>query len=275
MELILYLFIIFSIFNFIYSNEDKVSYKPIDINPGEMISKTISYDDIISLNLNKIKFFDNYYYIHVFSINCEIEINILSDWSTEERKDVVVTKINNNSNTFLIKTESNEKVIEIKPLNNKLNNNKNEECSLVINTLSSDFNLEVKEENPTIFYFKDGLNHINLLYDYNNIKDKTFIAFQFLFNEKEIFEITITGLKTEQKRTISNSYNFFLTKDLFDNENDNIKINIIKKESKIPVLVTFRVISNEFNPLILQKNYLNYGFITSDNEYQYYYMKNF
>ena len=151
MELILYFFIIFSIFNFIYSNEDKVSYKQISINPGKMFSKTISYDDIILLNPNKIKFVDNYYYyIHVFSINCEIEINILSDWSTEERKDVVVTKINNNSNTFLIKTESNEKVIEIKPLNNKLNNNKNEECSLVINTLSSDFNLEVKEENPTI-----------------------------------------------------------------------------------------------------------------------------
>ena len=276
MELILYFFIIFSIFNFIYSNEDKVSYKQISINPGKMFSKTISYDDIILLNPNKIKFVDNYYYyIHVFSINCEIEINILSDWSTEERKDVVVTKINNNSNTFLIKTESNEKVIEIKPLNNKLNNNKNEECSLVINTLSSDFNLEVKEENPTIFYFEDGLNQIDLLYSYNNIKDKTFIAFQFLFNEKENFEITITGLKTEQKRKISNSYNFFLTKDLFDNENDNIKINIIKKESKIPVLVTFRVISNEFNPLILQKNYLNYGFITSDNEYQYYYMKIF
>ena len=213
MELILYFFIIFSIFNFIYSNEDKVSYKQISINPGKMFSKTISYDDIILLNPNKIKFVDNYYYyIHVFSINCEIEINRLSDSSTEERKDIVVTKINYNSDAYFIQTYSTGEIIEIKPLNNKLNNNKNKECSLVINTLSSDFNLEVKEENPTIFYFKDGLNHINLLYDYNNIKDKTFIAFQFLFNEKENFEITITGLKTEQKRTISNSYNFFFNK---------------------------------------------------------------
>jgi hypothetical protein len=50
-----------------------------------------------------------------------------------------------------------------------------------------------------------------------------------------------------------------------------LHINLIKLEDyNQPTLLTFKVISNKFSPLVLQKNYVNQGFITSNNSYQYY-----
>ena len=208
---------------------------------------------------------------HIFSIDCQIEVELNNPFN--------ISKITNqrDSHAYPIKIIPNYwnadnyyNNIIIKAINNKINNIKNRKCPLIINSFYNENELIVKEENPTIFFFDNNLREIKLLYDFANIKDKSFITFSFIFNEIAKFEIEIS--ETKQKRKISNSNNIFLTNESIDKlDSLHIKLKRID-ENESPVFLSFRVITNNFNPILLQKNYLNQGFITSNNNFQYYYM---
>ena len=68
----------------------------------------------------------------------------------------------------------------------------------------------------------------------------------------------------------SSSSNIFLPSNIFDGKEITLTINITRLEANDnPVLLKFSVFTNNQNPLILQRNYLNYGFTTSASKYQY------
>ena len=253
-----------------YIEEDKNNI--IEINPETIQTEFLNNNQAKIFNFSNIANKSKNLLVHIFSINCEIEIH------TNENN--IIKNINENNDAFLIKInlEKNNN-ITIKPLINSKNKNiKNKKCPLIINSIFDNvYELKVEEQNPTIFYFNDQLTNINLFYNLRDFtKDKSFVVFQFLFNEKATFEINIDNIKTNQKRIISNSHNVFITEDSIKKleEIDNIlKINLRLVNYTNPCLIYFRVISNKFTPLILQKNYLNHAFITSDWEYQHYFME--
>ena len=254
-------------------NEDNNNI--IEITPETIQTEFLNNNEAKTLKFSNIEDKSKNLLIHLFSINCEIEIN-----SSEND---ITKNIYQNNDAFLIKInfEKNNNII-IKPLINSKNKNiKNKTCPLIINSIFDDvYELKVEEQNPTIFYFNDQLTNISLFYNITDFtKDKSFVLFQFLFNEKATFEIIIDEMKTNQrnqKRIISNSHNVFLTEDSIKEleKFDNIlKINLRLVNYTNPFPVYFRVISNKFTPLILQKNYLNHAFITSDLKYQHYFME--
>ena len=244
----------------------------IEITPEEIQTELLNDYESKTLKFSNIKDKSKNLLVHIFSINCEIEINASENNITKN--------IYENNDAFLIKIniEKNNS-ITIKPLKDSKNKNiKNKTCPLIINSIFEGvYELNVEEQNPSIFYFNDQLTNISLNYNITDFtKDKSFVVFQFLFNEKATLEINIDGIGTNQKRIISNSHNVFLTEDSIKEleKLDNIlKINLRLVNYTNPFLVYFRVISNKFTPLILQKNYLNHAFITSDLKYQHYFME--
>lgn len=236
---------------------------------------TLKVSKYIELNADTLKYIDTLL-IHVFSINCQIQVQAnISD------NLISIENIYNNNDKYLIKIKKKEKTtnellsIRINLTLIQNNNNFIGAYPLVINSMNmtnKQYNLSVEEHNQTIFYFNDNLKSINLNYilnKYNKYKgDDSYFVFSFLFNEKASFEINIDAdIKFNKIRTISNSHNIFLTKDSFEKDLhsiDNLTINVKRiGEDNKPVLMTFTVISNKTDSLILQKKYLNQGFITS------------
>ena len=231
-------------------------------------SKYISFDDGM---------LENDLLIHIFPINCKIKVNIENEGSILSKN----KNLDEESYSFKIlknKLKNSEAKINLS-LNQNSEDLNNRECPLVINSMfDEDHKLTVEEHNPTTFHFDENLQNINLEYSLEDFDDDSYVVFSFLFNEKASFQINIKEeIEYNQKRIISNSHNVFLTKKSFVNKKIkslNINFKRIGGENK-PVVLTFRVISNKYTPLILQKNHLNQGFITSNNDCSYYYMEVF
>ena len=261
------------IIKFLLDNVDEENdSNEISLNYGKIQEDFISYDIPKYIN-----FYENMLskdlLIHIFSINCEIQVDISDNFGDPQ----LIKKINNDAYSIKIIKNTNMKIKLSLKQNNDDNNNR--KCPLIINSMyDKEYNLTVEEHNPTIFYFDNNLQNINLKYNLNDFTDNSYVVFSFLFNEKALFEINIEeDIEFNKIRRISNSHNIYLTKKSFNGkEINNLNINVKKiGEYNEPVLLTFRVISNKFTPLILQKNYLNHGFITSNINYQYYYMEIF
>ena len=273
--------ILFLIIPFLYSNnfefkkgfineskQDERDTDSIEIITGKMQTEFINFNDSIYFTFDEIDT-SKILFIHIFSIDCQIEVELINPWL-----DSIITN-NHDNNAYSMKIFQNNSEyhynnIIIKALKNKINEINYRTCPLVINSFFNGKELEVKEQDPNIFFFDNNLRDIKLFYNLTNIKDKSFISFSFLFNEKATFEIEI--LETKQKTIISNSHSIFLTRNSIQNL-DFLHINMhLKDENENTVFLTFRVMTNNDIPLILQKNYLNQGFITSNIKGQYYYM---
>ena len=258
---------------FVLKNSNCTDYvsQAIDIKPNEIQSISLDYEISSPLNFSAV---DTPSLAHINSINCEIEVYFNDSLKEDEN-----IKMIKNNEAFLVNITAENTIIYVRPLNVQNDNNiKYRNCPIVINNMHKEkLNLNIKEENSTVFYFNENLKVINLsLRNYFNDKSNTFITLSFIFYEKGTFKIKIPEIEYGQERIISNSHNIFLTKNLFKNKIlKSITIDLEQINYINPVLVQFRVMTKNFNPQILQKNYLNQGFITSDLKYQYYYMEIF
>ena len=268
-------FMIIIFFFFVLKNSNCTDFvsKSIVIKPGVIQSVSLNYEFPSLLNFNDV---NNPLLAHINSINCEIEV-YFND-SLKEDKNIKMIK---NNEAFLVNINRGNNNIYVRPLNVQNDNIKYRNCPIVINSMNNNnFHLKIKEENSTVFYFNKALTSMKLSFEakeYFKNKNNTFITFSFIFYEKATFKINIPEIKYGQERIISNSHNVFLTQNSFPDFRslDIITISLEQINYSNPVLVQFRVITKSFNPQILQKNYLNQGFITSDLKYQYYYMEIF
>ena len=251
--------------------EEKDSDK-ISLSYGEIQEEFITFRKPKSINIDDGNLKTDLL-VHIFSINCKIQVDLVNSKDSK-----LLNNLDNES--YLIKIIKNDSDIQINlSLNQNNEDINNRKCPLVINSMyDKKYKLTVKEHNPTIFFFDENLMEINLKYNLNDFTDDSYVVFSFLFNEKASFEINIEeDIEFNKIRKISNSHNVFLTKKSFLKKGINsLNINVRKiGEYNKLVLLTFRVISEKFTPLIIQKNHLNQGFIASNINYQHYYMEVF
>ena len=241
------------------------SYNYSELEVEKIINETINDEKIFVFKNGN---YNNNLLVNFFSINCDIKIYINDIYNNE--------KINNNRNNDSFSIRINLDEIEntkIKVLHLKNDNNPFRTCPLVINTIyEKNSKLEFEGNEPTILFFDDYLKEIELSYNYTN---DSFVTFSFIFNEIASFDIIYSYGENKKIKSISNSNNIFLY-DLPDIDKKIINIKIKRIDiSEHTVLLTLRVFTNNPTPYILQKNYLNHGFITSNLQNQYYYIEIF
>ena len=155
------------------------------------------------------------------------------------------------------------------------------DCPIIINSgkYGKDSKLTMSISEPTVLYFNEHLNQYNISYKINDDSNyDNFVAFSFMFNEQSIFNIKILNDEIAQNETsfqFVNSTSLFLNSTYINKINDyiDISINYNEKLNK-SIFLIFKPIQKE-SISILQKDYINKGFITSSTKYQYYYLKVF
>ena len=216
---------------------------------------------------------NNTYQINIHSINCNFKIDFNGD---------IINQIK--LNTYSLKINETNKNIKIKPLINKRDgiekeNYEQRKCYLSINSLNiSNPQVKIENKDDSIFYFKD-YDILNICYDTKMYSDDSFIALFFRFNENSNFSVNITyNNKTELisliSKNIYNSNYIILNSNILKNiQNNNLNIIINKNDNKT-INMFFKIIEKEMISM-LEKNALNYEFITTKIKYQYFYLEVF
>ena len=211
--------------------------------------------------------------VNFYSLSCNIELSYYT------KRKISEFKLNENGISVKIKKSSISDILLIKEkvnlINGKNKYGNNTNCPLIINTIDiSNLSLIVEENDPTILYFDENyLKNINLSYHLekkeNNI---SYIALSFSFNNVSKFNIIIPDVINTN---ISNSTTIFLYQDLLDKiKGDKLNISIDHIGNEYPCLLTFQIIAPE-QVYILQRDYINKGFIDTAHIYLYYYMEIF
>ena len=215
----------------------------------------------------------NTYQINIHSINCDFKIGFEGEIINQINLDTYSLKLNDSNKNIIIKP-----LIEYTKGEEKENYEKRK-CYLSINSLNIN-NPEVTIENKddSVFYFKD-YDILNISYVIKEFIDDSFEALFFRFNENSHFSVTIKGNNENIiYKKIYNSTYIFLDSDILNNyyiEKQNLDLNIIiKKNDNKAIDMYFKIIEKEMIS-ILQKNALNYGFITTQTKYQYFYLEVF
>jgi len=143
--------------------------------------------------------------------------------------------------------------------------------------------IENKEDN--FFYFEKGnSNLLNISYEIKEISNDTFAALFFQFNEKCNFSIDIynnNGINPIKIKSnyIYNSTYIYLKSDILknisiDNSKTNLTISIKKIDDNKAITMFFKVVEKETISMI-KKCALNYGLITTEINYQFFYLEVF
>ena len=240
------------------------------LKPGTSEIRVLNYMKEHYLSFDKNSNYDSDLIVNIFSIDCKIKV--------DNRENI---KFNEDTFSFILeKNQLNDNAtIKITPIKDIIDgesryNYENRNCRIIINSIfKNSMELIVSKSEPTILFFNESLKKFIIKYEIENIEE-SFLTFSFIFNEKTNFKINIlnnTILNIEEK-IITNSTNiYFDSTQIKECVSNNVAISIEHLNDN-PILLTFKAIYNNSISL-LQKNYLNYGFITSKTFYQYYYME--
>ncbi len=255
-----------------YDNSDPPNeYVLIKMEAGLAQTHFIEYRKNTNLSFN-IKDNENYQ-INIHSINCNIKIDFDGEIMNQININSYSLKINSTNNNIIIKP-----VIDIIDGEEKENYD-NKTCPLSINSINiNQPQIKIENKIDSVFFFEDSnFDYLNISY---KIKEKivdNFVALHFQFDENCIFSIDVdfNNKKNIIYKNIENSGYIFLNSEILGNSlsdylNGNLSINIKKIDNK-NINMRFRIIEKEMVSM-LQKNALNYGFVTSKTKYQYYYI---
>ena len=216
--------------------------------------------------------------VNIHSINCNIKINKSNDSDDDNIKNMY-----NDTFSFKIKSDeiANTNLI-ITPLiylngEEKNENYKSKTCPIIITNFKNNKGEIPKLElmDTTNLYFDEDFSEINFSFKIKNIDLESPIALSIQFNQKTEFEISIkTEIKDNIliKRKIHNSTNIFFDKEF--KEGEKLEINIKHIDIKTQIFTYIKIIKKS-SVSILEKNHLNFEFINSKIQYQYYYMEVF
>ncbi len=255
------------------NNIQKDNFKENNIlKPGTSEIRVLNYMKEHYFSFDKNSNYDSDLIVNIFSIDCKIKV--------DNRENI---KFNDDTFSFILeKKQLNDNAnIKITPIKDIIDgesryNYENRNCRIIINSIfSNSMELNVSKSEPTILFFNESLKKFIIKYEIKNTEEDSFLTFSFIFNEKTNFTINILNNNNTlyvEKKTITNSTNiYFDSTQIKEFERKNLAISIEYLDVN-PILLTFKVIDNNSISL-LQKNYLNYGFITSKYLYQYYYME--
>ena len=215
------------------------------------------------------------YRVNIHSIDCNFEMDFKGEIINQINFDIYSLKVN--------KTNKN---IIIKPLIYQLNEKEKEnysqkKCHIIINSINENKpEIEIENNEDTLLYFeKDDINILNILYKIKKVSNDNFAALSFQFNEKCNFSINIKENQGNHVKSeyIYNSTYIYLKSDILkkiyeNNSNANLYITIKKLDNNKSIYMFFRIIEKETISMI-KKGALNYGFITTKLDYQYFYLE--
>ena len=265
-----------------------------DYNTHECIftnnKKSIYVDSIYKISLEYLNYsilkfvpddINNDIRVNIHSINCKIKI----DFENSDSNDYIINQMNNDTFSFLVnKTEIKNIGIIITPLIYSIDerikeNYKDKTCPIMF----TNYQVENNENIPSLeltdssnLYFNENNTKIQFIYKINYADLDTPIALSLNLNKNSKFIINITKSGNETfiiNKEIFNSTNIFLGKGDFK-EKEQLIIQIESISISPPVFVNIKMIKKT-SVSILDQNNLNFGFITSNIEYQYYYMEVF
>ena len=246
------------------------------IYPEQIQAFIINYDLISTFTFNNENDNNDDLIVNFHSINCEFKI-------IDKPENIEINFSKNDFYSLKIPNSLNKPTIMIAPIKDIIDGNYKynyniRNCPLTINSIfykNKALTILNKTE-PTIFYFDKNIQRYNITYKISDFTEDSFVTFLFSFNEITEFEINIFNSKNSiEPYIIKNSTNIFIdNKSLSEIKcnNCNLTILIENMEKKGPFLLTFKSIEKD-SFSILDKNYLNKGFITSKTSYQYYYME--
>jgi hypothetical protein len=251
-------------FNLLNSNHSDFA-----IVPTKLQIKYVSYSNTIPFTIKSPDTTKNLL-VHLYSINCEFEV---TDNSATK---ATMKKIRNDIFSFLIvgKSAGTTKLL-VKPSISILDdiNYKHSAqriCPIVVNSVYiNDFKLIEDDKETMALNFDNNLKKFT--YQMSNTKNDSFIAFSFMFDKTSSFNVTTPDGSI---RVITNSTKLFFDSDYLTKLNKTQITITITPRSTNEVLLFLKVIESD-SISILQKNYLNQGFITSNTIYQYYFMEVF
>ena len=253
----------------------------IEIDTGISLLRHIDYKTNTKFIFN-IKNEDNYQ-INIHSINCNVKIDftgVILNEKLLETYSLMMNKSNNNITLNPLKdiTEGEEK-----------ENYERKTCLLSINSINmNEKKLKIQDKVDTYFYLQSTeLDSLKISYEIKEIKeirDDDFIALFFKFDERTNISINVTYKNDIDEidiisKKIQNSGYIFLNSEILINcmendSNETLSIYLNKNDEKKNITMLFKIIEKDMVS-IMQKNELNYGFISSKTQYQYYYMEVF
>ena len=216
--------------------------------------------------------------INIHSINCYIQIAPIPE--------VEIIR-STNLNFYSLIANSSIKNLKINPLKDMVEGKPKEnydakKCPISINSYyisGVESKLTINNNEGSVFYFTPSI-HRDILHVSYNIKKKSknnFIALHFKFEDAP-FLIKITYSKNKSEpivKKITESTFIYLDSEFLSyegtNNDDNGNLSIdIQSESQENILMYLKIIEDE-TVCLLEENALNFGFITSNTTYQYYY----
>ena len=246
------------------------------ITPG--ISKTfrLKYLENTSFSFNSNEFIKgSSLLVNIHSINCKIDV------TSKGGKPIY----NSNLEIYSISVNSSDTIIYVKPFIDTIDGLFREDyekktCPLTINSYYTNIkqNLTIQNYEENVLLFDSSIYNSSILHIYYNkinISTYSFVALNFRF-EKASFEINVSNIKKNSTpiiKYIDSSTFIYLNNDfLLNDTNDtnlvlSIDITNINNES---IYIYFKIVEDE-NLCLLDRNDLNFGFITSNSTYQYYY----
>ena len=247
----------------------------IELKKGVSQTFEIKYKNETNLFLNITEQDDDTYQANIHSINCNLKV----DFKGEIRNKI-------NLDTFTLMMDKTNNNIIITPLIDVIDgidkeNYDYKSCPISIDIISmnkSQLNIENKEDS-FIYFNPPNLNSLNISYEIKNeITNDTFISIFFQFNERANFAINVTNELNKKliQKNVSNSTYIFLNNEFLQDDNQtnkSLSINIKYMDIK-NINLRFKVVEKGMISII-QKNALNYGFLTSKALFQYYYMEVF
>ena len=195
-----------------------------------------------------------------------------------------------NLDTYSLKISANNSIIKIKPLldvtyGQYKENYKKKSCPISMNSyvLNSEPEIKIQNKEVNYFYFEtDEYDLLKISFDIKEVLKESYAGLSFLFNNKcnfliKIFYINEKSNSTKIKRIYNSSSIFldsaFLLYDPYEEKGGNLTIYIENLDKK-SLLLRFKIIEKDSISL-LQKDALNFGFVTSETVYQYFYTEVF
>ena len=216
--------------------------------------------------------------INIHSINCKIEVS-----SDEE---ILINKIS--LELYYLIVTSNASNFSILPLADKENGEYKEnygakECPVIINSYyvsnNTKQNLQIDNKEENFIFFDASIydNTFHISYDVNKVSKNSFISLFFRYESEASFDIDITytnrNNSNSTSKIIEKTSFIYLNSEflLYDNDDKGTLSINIKNIKFLKNLNLFFKIIEENNICLLEKDKLNFGFITSNSKCQYYY----
>jgi len=245
------------------SKNDIIDY---ELTPGKVYNLKLYKLKTANIRFLNIKNGDNYV-IHFYPLECKIYLTDSNDNIDN------IYKISNYDYDAFYSLITGNRTFKVKPLINLIKEEINNiTYPLIINSVKISNNSQIpelilNEKEPVLFFFKDKITNLRLIYNHN--KSENPIIISFFIKEKARFRIECNDGKEKINKII-----YYKETLLIKPNSSNTQYNIlITRIDQVNSTMIIKISGNNSSSFYLQNNILNLGLIPKNELCQYYYMK--